>query len=113
MFSSGLKAVVPLTSDQVALGGRKPMSDVAPGRYRHYKGREYIVLGVAKHSETQEDMVVYRQEYGDHGLWVRPMRMFQETVKVDGKEVSRFQLLPSISEGGQSHFADIPKHLPE
>ena len=45
---------------------------IKPGRYRHFKGREYEVIGVAKHSETLEEMVVYRQLYGEHGLWVRP-----------------------------------------
>jgi hypothetical protein len=67
------------------------MSTVQPGRYRHYKGNEYTVLGVARHSETQEELVVYRQEYGDHALWVRPMQMFLETVVVDGRAVPRFQ----------------------
>ena len=50
------------------------MSDVLPGRYRHYKGNEYSVIGMARHSETLEELVVYRQEYGEHGLWVRPSR---------------------------------------
>jgi hypothetical protein len=66
------------------------MTNVQPGRYRHYKGNEYTVLGVARHSETLEELVVYRQEYGDHGLWVRPAAMFAETVVVDGKTVPRF-----------------------
>ena len=47
------------------------MAEITPGRYRHYKGNEYTVLGVARHSETLEELVVYRQEYGDRGLWVR------------------------------------------
>ena len=64
---------------------------VPPGRYRHYKGNEYTVLGIARHSETDETLVVYRQEYGDHSLWVRPLAMFQETVTVEGKEMPRFQ----------------------
>jgi hypothetical protein len=51
-----------------------------PGRYRHYKGKEYSVIGTARHSETLEEMIVYRQEYGDHVLWVRPKEMFSETV---------------------------------
>ena len=68
------------------------MSD-PPGRYRHFKGNDYTVLGVARHSETQEEMVVYRQEYGDNGLWVRPLAMFQEMVTFEGNEVPRFQLL--------------------
>jgi hypothetical protein len=67
--------------------------EITPGRYRHYKGNEYTVLGVAQHSETQEELVVYRQEYGDHGLWVRPKKMFMETVAVDGREVPRFRYL--------------------
>ena len=63
---------------------------VQSGRYRHYKGREYIVLGVARHSETEEELVVYRQDYGERSLWVRPLAMFLETVEVNGQRVSRF-----------------------
>jgi hypothetical protein len=74
------------------------MTDLTPGRYRHYKGKDYTVLGVARHSETEEEMVVYRQEYGDHGLWVRPQKMFVETVCVDGKSVPRFERLPDECE---------------
>lgn len=67
------------------------MSDaVRPGRYRHFKGNEYEVVGVARHSETHEQMVVYRPLYGDGGLWVRPLVMFTETVTHDGKQVPRF-----------------------
>jgi hypothetical protein len=68
-------------------------STVKTGRYRHYKGKDYTVIGVARHSETQEELVVYRQEYGDHGLWVRPKSMFVETVTVAGQTVARFQLI--------------------
>ena len=67
------------------------MTTIPPGRYRHYKGNEYTVLGVARHSETLEELVVYRQEYGERGLWVRPAAMFAETVEVEGKSVPRFQ----------------------
>ena len=63
---------------------------IKPGRYRHFKGREYEVIGVAKHSETLEEMVVYRQLYGEHGLWVRPASMWEETVERDGKSSKRF-----------------------
>ncbi|MDP4547902.1 MAG: DUF1653 domain-containing protein [Marinobacter sp.] len=63
---------------------------ISPGRYRHYKGRDYEVIGVAKHSETEESLVVYRCLYGDHSLWVRPLSMFRETVQVAGEEVPRF-----------------------
>ncbi len=66
------------------------MPEICPGRYRHYKGNEYTVLGVARHSETQEEFVVYRQEYGDRALWIRPAAMFAETVIVDGVSVARF-----------------------
>ena len=60
------------------------------GRYRHFKGNYYEVLGVARHSETGEELVVYRPLYGDRGLWVRPLAMFTETVERDGKIVPRF-----------------------
>lgn len=73
------------------------MSDIVPGRYRHYKGNDYTVLGVARHSETEEELVVYRQEYGARGLWVRPARMFAETVLVEGQPVPRFRLLAAES----------------
>ncbi len=63
---------------------------IKPGRYRHFKGREYEVIGVAKHSENLEEMVVYRQLYGEHGLWVRPASMWEETVERDGKTYKRF-----------------------
>jgi hypothetical protein len=64
-----------------------------PGRYRHYKGNEYTVLGVARHSETHEELVVYRQEYGDRALWVRPRAMFEESVTIDGREMPRFRFV--------------------
>ncbi len=63
------------------------------GRYRHYRGNEYTVLGVARHSETEEELVVYRQDYGERGLWVRPKVMFLESVEVDGNPVPRFAYL--------------------
>jgi hypothetical protein len=61
-----------------------------PGRYRHYKGNDYEVIGIARHSETEEEMVVYRKLYGDHSLWVRPLAMFLEQVEVNGRLVPRF-----------------------
>lgn len=64
-----------------------------PGRYRHYKGGEYRVVGVARHSETEELLVVYRPLYGDGDLWVRPLEMFMETVVVAGESVPRFALI--------------------
>lgn len=63
---------------------------IKPGKYRHFKGKEYEVIGVAKHSETLEEMVVYRQLYGEHGLWIRPASMWEETVDRDGKTYKRF-----------------------
>lgn len=61
-----------------------------PGRYRHYKGGEYEVVGVARHSESLEPMVVYRPLYDDSGLWVRPHAMFFEDVEVEGRRQPRF-----------------------
>ena len=66
------------------------MEDIKPGRYRHFKGREYEALGIARHSETEEELVVYRALYGDFGLWVRPVSMWNETVERDGKTFRRF-----------------------
>ncbi len=66
------------------------METVKPGRYRHFKGNEYEVLGTARHSETGEPMVVYRALYGEGGLWVRPAAMWHETVERDGCCSPRF-----------------------
>lgn len=66
------------------------MKTPKPGRYRHYKGQDYEVIGIARHSETEEPLVVYRCLYGDSSLWVRPLAMFNETVTVAGEEVARF-----------------------
>lgn len=66
------------------------MADIRPGPYRHFKGNEYEVVGVARHSETMEDMVVYRALYGEGGLWVRPATMWTETVERDGYSGPRF-----------------------
>ena len=60
------------------------------GRYRHFKGNEYLVIAIAKHSETQEEMVVYQALYGDNDIWARPFWMWNELVEVDGKKVKRF-----------------------
>ena len=68
-----------------------------PGRYRHYKGHDYAVLGVARHSETLEPVVVYRPLYGEGALWVRPYAMFVEAVVVDGRDVPRFALLDAAA----------------
>ncbi|MEZ5944942.1 MAG: DUF1653 domain-containing protein [Planctomycetaceae bacterium] len=64
---------------------------IKQGRYRHYKGNEYIVVGVALHSETEEELVVYQQDYGEKSLWVRPLAMLLEIVEADGKQMPRFE----------------------
>jgi hypothetical protein len=69
------------------------MTEFKIGRYRHYKGNEYEVVGIARHSETLEEHVVYRALYGDHGLWVRPRTMFEESVAVGGHSVPRLRFL--------------------
>ena len=66
------------------------MDEILPGRYRHFKGKEYEVLCLAMHSETMEKMVVYRALYGERGVWVRPASMWNETVTRDGKTYRRF-----------------------
>ena len=66
-----------------------------PGIYRHFKGNEYQVIGVARHSETEEELVVYRPLYGDQALWVRPLAMFTETIERGGKTLKRFEWVRS------------------
>ena len=66
------------------------METFKPGRYRHYKGKEYELLCLATHSETLESMVVYRALYGEGAVWVRPASMWNETICKDGKEFPRF-----------------------
>jgi hypothetical protein len=67
-----------------------PLPTIAPGRYRHYKGKDYEVIGVARHSETHEPLVLYRPLYNDSGLWVRPFEMFVGEVEIDGRTQRRF-----------------------
>ena len=67
------------------------MSMLKLGKYKHYKGKEYEVLGVARHSETLEELVVYRVLYGKYDLWVRPLKMFMEEVEIDGQKRLRFE----------------------
>ena len=87
------------------------MNDPILVRFRHYKGNEYTVLGLARHSETLEELVVYRQEYGEHGLWVRPKQMFLETVDVNGRDVPRFQRVDASA--SNNVFQNLPKSLPQ
>lgn len=69
------------------------MDEIKKGRYRHFKGNEYEVIGTAKHSETTEEYVVYKALYGDGGLWIRPIEMWNETVERDGKIFKRFEFI--------------------
>lgn len=68
-----------------------PLPTIPPGRYRHYKGGEYEVLGVVRHSESLEPLVLYRPLYNDSGLWVRPLSMFLEAVEHGGRVQPRFE----------------------
>lgn len=68
-------------------------TDLKPGKYRHYKGMDYEVMEVATHTETEEQLVIYRALYGEFGLWARPLTMFLETVTVNGETVPRFRRL--------------------
>lgn len=72
-----------------------PAPDIRLGRYRHYKGQLYEVIGLARHSESLEWLVVYRALYGNFGLWVRPAGMFTETIEIAGLPVPRFEYLGS------------------
>jgi hypothetical protein len=70
--------------------GETRVEEIKIGRYRHFKGNEYQVLSLARHSETLEPMVVYQALYGEHGIWVRPASMWNEMVERDGKSYRRF-----------------------
>ena len=69
------------------------MNEIKLGKYRHFKGNEYEVIGIAQHSETLEPMVVYKALYGDGGLWVRPAEMWNEEITRDGKTFKRFKYI--------------------
>ena len=69
------------------------MEEIRLGKYRHFKGNEYEVIAIAKHSETTEDMVVYKALYGEGSLWVRPASMWNETVERDGRVFKRFEYI--------------------
>lgn len=74
------------------------MDEVKLGKYTHYKGKQYEVIGLARHSETLEELVIYKalynsEEFGDNSLWARPKSMFFESVNIDGKEIPRFRYI--------------------
>ena len=74
------------------------MKEIKLGKYKHYKGKQYEVIGLARHSETLEELVIYKalynsEEFGNNALWVRPKSMFLETVSVNGKEIPRFRYI--------------------
>ncbi|MDO8907193.1 MAG: DUF1653 domain-containing protein [Pseudohongiella sp.] len=73
------------------------MHSIPLGTYRHYKGPLYDVLGLARHSETEEWLVVYRPQYGERGLWVRPLTMFTESVEYQGRQLPRFEYLGPVA----------------
>ena len=77
---------------------QKNQNTVPQGIYRHYKGSLYQVLHTAKHSETEETLVVYRCLYGEYGVWVRPLAMFTESVMIDGKQVPRFEMIKGLAD---------------
>lgn len=74
----------------------KPAKTLMLGKYEHYKGNKYQVLGIALHSETLEELVTYKALYGEHLTWVRPLKMFLEDVEIDGKKQPRFKYIGSM-----------------
>lgn len=76
--------------------------NIKTGVYRHYKNKLYEVIGVARHSETEEEHVVYRTLYGDRDLWIRPLAMFSETIVVDGRKMQRFTWIADSDAGLQT-----------
>ena len=82
---------VEMTLSKCGFTYEEAVKTIPPGRYRHFKGNEYEVIGIARHSETTEPMVVYRALYGDGGIWVRPAYMWNETVERNGKTFKRFE----------------------
>ena len=79
------------------------MNPIPLGLYRHYKGNQYEVIGFAKHSETLEDMVIYKALYGKHGTWVRPLSMWENPIEFNGRTVKRFEYIDKNEELGRQH----------
>lgn len=74
------------------------MATLKPGKYRHYKGKYYELLSIARHSETAEELVVYRCLYGDFSWWVRPLTMYTEVVTIDGETIPRFDYVGPMTD---------------
>lgn len=85
-----------MTIESTEALGEGARSSLASGRYRHFKGGEYEVLGIARDSESMRELVVYRALYCERGLWVRPLEMFTEIVERDGRSMPRFQYVGAI-----------------
>jgi hypothetical protein len=92
---------VPVPDPSAGAEALPPLPTAPLGRYRHYKGGVYDVVGVARHSETLEPMVVYRPLYGAAGLWVRPYAMFFEHIEVEGRSQPRFAPVPTQPGSGE------------
>jgi hypothetical protein len=88
-----------------------PLPTVTFGRYRHYKGGEYEVIGVVRHSESLEPMVLYRPVHGESGTWVRPFGMFLETVEVHGRHQARFVLVSEAASVGEGELAATVRRM--
>ena len=82
------------------------MVHIEPGIYEHFKGPRYRVIGLCRHSETEEPLVAYQCLYGDYSLWVRPLDNFLETVEVDGEQVPRFERVQALSEADWLSLSD-------
>lgn len=79
------------------------MNPIPLGRYRHYKGNQYEVIGFAQHSETLEQMVIYKALYGEGGTWVRPLSMWENLIDVDGQTVKRFEYIGDTDKPDRRH----------
>ncbi len=88
------------------------METLRKGRYRHYKGGEYDVYGIARHSESEEQLVVYRPRYGERELWVRPLGMFLENVDLDGVATPRFAFVAEQDLDPDLHVVSAEKSDP-
>lgn len=87
------------------------MAVVIGGVYEHYKGNQYKIIAVAKHSETLEKLIVYQALYGDMAIWVRPYQMFCDKISKDGKEIDRFKFLGDELESEYAIYIDLPEDL--